>query len=145
MPNSPLGNVGMVAVSLYVADLDAALAWYAGTLGLAPMAIGSDGHQFAAFSVGGAIVVLEPIEAAIDPATRGAENTTLNVMVDRDPVEVRNELLERGVACSDIVESNYVSFLIRDPDGNRFYISRAATAEAQQAVETTTAKLNAPD
>ncbi len=132
-----LGDIGLVAITLYVADLDAALDWYDEKLGLQPMSVGSDGHRFAAFSLGGAIVVLEPIEAALEPAIRGAENTTLNVMIDRDPVDVRAELLGNGVSCSDIVVSNYVSFLIRDLDGNRFYISRAATEEAQRAVEAT--------
>jgi hypothetical protein len=33
-----------------------------------------------------------------------------------------------------------VSFLIRDCDGNRFYISRAATDQAQRAVDATTAR-----
>jgi len=74
------------------------------------MSIGSDGHQFAAFSMGGSIVVLEPIEAALEPKALGNDNTTLNVMVDRDPVEVRNDLVSRGVHCSEIVLSNYVSF-----------------------------------
>lgn len=124
MSDSPLGNVELVAVTLYVADLDAALAWYAEKFGLEPMSTGSDGHRFAAFSIGGSIVVLEPIEAALEPASRGAENTTLNVMVDRDPAEVREELLSRGVVCGELVYSGYVSFLVRDLCGNRFYVTR---------------------
>ena len=124
MSDRPLGNVELVAVTLYVSDLDAALAWYAEKFGLEPTSLGSDGHRFAAFSIGGSIVVLEPIEAALEPATRGAENTTLNVMVDRDPAEVRDDLVSRGVACGELVFSGYVSFLIRDLDGNRFYITR---------------------
>jgi catechol-2,3-dioxygenase len=140
VPDSPFGTVGLVAITLYVADLDDALAWYAEKLGLTPMSVGSDGHQFAAFSIGGAIVVLEPIEAALEPATRGSENTTLNVMVDRDPADVRAELIGRGVACGELVFSNYVSFLIRDLCGNRFYISRAATEKAQRDVDATAAR-----
>ncbi len=140
MADSPLGNVGLVAVTLYVKDLDVALAWYDERLGLQPMSLGSDGHRFAAFSIGGAIVVLEPIEAALEPAAFGGENTTLNVMVDRDPVDVRTELLGHGVECGDLVFSNYVSFLVRDLDGNRFYISRPATEPAQRAVEVTSSR-----
>ena len=142
MTDSPLGNVGLVAITLYVANLDVALAWYAENFGLEPMSVGSDGHRFAAFSIGGAIVVLEPIEAALEPADRGAENTTLNVMVDRDPAEVRADLVSRGVACGELVFSNYVSFLVRDLDGNRFYVSRAATDQAQRAVDATAAGLD---
>jgi len=122
--DSPLGTISLVAVTLYVADLDKALAWYAENLGLTPTNEGSDGHRFAAFTLGGTIVVLEPIEAALEPAARGAENTTLNVIVDRDPVDVRADLLSRGVECSEIVLSGFASFLVRDLDGNRFYITR---------------------
>lgn len=121
---SPLGTVTFVAVTLYVADLDAALAWYAEKFGITPAAVGSDGHAYAAFSLGGSTVVLEPIEAALEPAARGSENTTLNVVVDRDPVEVREDLLARGVECGEIVRSGFASFLVRDLDGNRFYVTR---------------------
>ena len=127
MSDSPLGSVGMVAVTLYVADLDTALSWYAEKLGLRPMNEGSDGHRFAAFSIGRSIVVLEPIEAALEPCPPGAESTTLNVVIDRDPVEVRGELLSRGVRCGELVTSSFVSFLMRDLDGNRFYITRPKT------------------
>jgi catechol 2,3-dioxygenase-like lactoylglutathione lyase family enzyme len=124
----PLGEIGLVAVTLYVADLDKALAWYHEKLGLTPMGLGSDGHAYASFSLGGAIVVLEPIDAALEPAPRGSENTTLNVVVDRDPEEVRAELMDRGVQCGEIVLSSFASFLIRDLDGNRFYITRPRTS-----------------
>jgi len=135
----------MVAVSLYVSDLDAAITWYAEKLGFQPMSVGADGHRFAAYSIGGAIVVLEPMEAALEPATPGSENTTLNVMIDRDPAEVRAELLGRGVKCSDLAPSpNYVSFLVRDLDHNRFYISRAVTESARRAVDETAAAMAAP-
>ena len=138
--DSPLGTIGLVAVTLYVTDLDVALAWYADKLGLEPMSVGADGHRYAAFSMGGAIVVLEPIEAALEPEARGRENTTLNVMVDRDPIEVRAELESRGVTCGELaVSPNYVSFLTRDLDGNRFYVSRAASDQARRDVEDTAA------
>jgi catechol 2,3-dioxygenase-like lactoylglutathione lyase family enzyme len=135
MSDSPLGTIGLVAVTLYVADLDAALAWYAEKFGLEPMSVGEDGHRFAAFSMGGSIVVLEPIEAALEATAPGSETTTLNVMIDRDPADAREELLSRGVSCGGLVFSNYVSFLVRDLDGNRFYVSRPSTADAQHAVE----------
>jgi len=117
-------NIGLVAVTLYVADLDKALRWYEEKLGWTPMAVGSDGHAYASFSLGGSIVVLEPIEAALEPQPLGADNTTLNVLVEEDPVEMRTELLSRGVSCGEIVVSGFVSFLMRDLDGNRFYITR---------------------
>lgn len=135
MTDGPLGTIGLVAVTLYVNDFDAALAWYDDKLGLQPMSIGSDGHAFAAFSLGATIVVLEPIDAALDPGTIGAETTTLNVMVDRDPVEVRDDLIARGVVCGEIVRSNYVSFLMRDLDGNRFYISRPDNDQARASLD----------
>jgi catechol-2,3-dioxygenase len=132
---SPLGTIGLIAVTLYVTDMDEALAWYADNLGLTPMSEGSDGHRFAAFSLGGSIVVLEPIEAALEPSASNEQNTTLNVMVDRDPAEVREDLLARGVKCGELVFSGYVSFLMRDPWGNRFYVSRPANENAQRAVD----------
>ncbi len=145
MTDSPLGNIGLVACSLYVADLDAAIVWYAEKLGLEPMSISVEDNRFAAFSLGGAIIVLEPIEVAIEPTELGTENTTLNVMIDRDPTGVRAELMDRGVACSDLVFStDFVSFLLRDLDGNRFYISRAATDEAQRAMQEATQTMTAP-
>lgn len=116
--------MSLVAVTLYVADLDKALAWYEDKLGLTPMAVGSDGHAYASFSLGGSIVVLEPIEAALEPEALGADNTTLNVLVEDDPVAIRTELLARGVSCGEVVVSGFVSFLMRDLDGNRFYITR---------------------
>jgi catechol 2,3-dioxygenase-like lactoylglutathione lyase family enzyme len=136
MADSPLGTIGMVATSFYVADLDKAIAWYGDKLGLEPMMVGKDGHRYASFSMGGSIVVLEPIDAALEPQPLGAENTTLNVLVDADPVDVHAELTTRGVYCSALaISPNFVSFLVRDLDGNRFYISRAATEEARRSVE----------
>ncbi len=137
---SPIGTVEMVAVSLYVSDLDLAIAWYDEKLGFQPMSVGADGDRFAAYSIGGTIVVLEPIEAALEPSAPGSESTTLNVMTDRDPAEVRADLVSRGVICGELTPSpNYLSFLVRDLDRNRFYISRAVTEEAQRAVEQTAA------
>ena len=124
MAESPLGTIGMCALTFYVADLDKAVAWYEDKLGLAPLALGSDGHRYASFMFGGSIVVLEPIEAALEPESLGSDNTTLNVIIEDDPVEVRAALLERGVSCGEVVVSGFVSFLMRDLDGNRFYVTR---------------------
>jgi catechol 2,3-dioxygenase-like lactoylglutathione lyase family enzyme len=134
--SSPLGNVSMVAPSFYVTDLDKAIAWYADKLGLDPIAVGKDGHRYASYSLGSTIVVLEPIEAALEPQPLGAENTTLNVLVDADPVDVRADLVARGVYCSDLaISPNFVSFLVRDLDGNRFYVSRPSNDEARKSVD----------
>jgi catechol 2,3-dioxygenase-like lactoylglutathione lyase family enzyme len=137
--DGPLGSVGLLAVTLYVSDLDAAVAWYFERLGLEPVSQGKDAHRFASFLVGGSIVVLEPVEAALDTKGPGSESTTLNVVTDRDPVEVRAELLSRGVNCGEVVASpNYSSFLMRDLDGNRFYVTRAVTDKAREAERTIT-------
>jgi catechol 2,3-dioxygenase-like lactoylglutathione lyase family enzyme len=131
-----LGKIELAATSFYVADLDAAVAWYNQTLGLQPVAIGRDGHGYASFVMGSSIVVLEPIEAALEPATPSAENTTVNLVVDRDPAEVRDELIRRGVTCGPLVASpNFLSFLMRDGDGNRFYVTRPVGDDAKQAVD----------
>jgi len=131
---SPLGSIQLAATSLYVADLDKSISWYKDKLGLEPMATGADGHRYASFSMGGAIVVLEPLEAALELSEPRAENTTVNLIVDRDPVEVRDDLVRRGVACGPLVSSNFVSFLIRDLDGNRFYVTRPTTEQARESV-----------
>ena len=135
MGDSPLGKVDLAATSLYVSSLDDAIAWYGNALGLEPMSVGKDGHGYASFLIGAAIVVLEPFEAALEPGERGQENTTINLVVDRDPAEVRDDLIGRGVTCGPLVSSpNFVSFLIRDPDGNRFYVTRPASREARDSV-----------
>ena len=139
MTTGPLGAIELAATSLYVADLDAALAWYADKLGLTPMAVGSDGHRYATFMMGNTLVVLEPSVAALEYPEQRADSTTVNLIVDRDPAEVRAELLDRGVACGPIVQSNFASFLIRDLDGNRYYVTRPISATAQAGVDDATA------
>lgn len=131
----PLGTIQLAATSFYVKDLDRAVAWYLDKLGLSPVAVGTDGHGYASFMMGSSIVVLEPLEAALEAAEPGQESSTINVIVSRDPSEVRTDLMKRGVSCGTLVPSpNFVSFLIRDLDGNRFYITRPVTQDAQQAV-----------
>jgi hypothetical protein len=89
--------------------------------------------------MGGTIVVLEPLEAALEPAPPGTENSTINLVVSRDPAEVRDDLLQREVACGPLVTSpNFISFLIRDVDGNRFYVTRPVSQEARQSVQDVT-------
>jgi catechol 2,3-dioxygenase-like lactoylglutathione lyase family enzyme len=121
----PLGSISLAATTLYVADLDAALLWYADVLGLTPVMVGTDGHPYATFRVGGGLVVLEPIEAALEPSPPGSESTTINLIVTRSATEVRDDLLGKGVVCGAIVDSpHYSSFLFRDLDGNRFYAAQ---------------------
>ena len=129
-----MGRVELVATTLYVSNLPDAVSWYQDMLGLQPAAVGSDGHDYASFVMGSAIVVLEPIEAALEPTEMGRENTTVNLVVSRDPTEVRDDLIGRGVACGPLVKSNFLSFLVRDPDGNRFYITRPVSPQAEEAV-----------
>ena len=131
---SPLGNIQLAATTFYVADLDAALRWYEQKLGLTPISVGKDGHRYASFVLGSAILVLEPIEAALEPAALGTENATINLVVDEDPLAVRDQLVQRDVSCGPPVESNFVSFLVRDLDGNRFYVTRPANQAAQDSV-----------
>ena len=127
--------VSLAAITYYVQDLEAAVAWYGEVLGLEPMSTGRDAEPYASFLVGGSILVLEPLSAAMDPTPPGAESTTLNLVVDRDPGEVRAELVARGARCSKVLTSpHFESFLLRDLDGNRFYVTRPVTAEAQDDV-----------
>ena len=91
---SPLGKIELAATSFYVADVDAAVSWYEDKLGLRPAMVGTDGHRYASFLMGSALVVLEPREAALEPADPGPETTTVNLIVDRDPTQVREDLVE---------------------------------------------------
>jgi catechol 2,3-dioxygenase-like lactoylglutathione lyase family enzyme len=123
--SGPLGEIALAATTLYVADLEASLRWYADVLGLTPAMVGTDGHAYATFRLGGALVVLEPIGAALEPHDPGSESTTVNLIVPRPAADVRRDLVSRGVACGSIVDSpHYSSFLFRDPDGNRYYIAQ---------------------
>lgn len=136
----PLGAIGLAATTFYVTDLDAALAWYDEKLGLQPLTLGTDAERYASFLVGGSILVLEPRSAALEAAAPGSESTTVNLLVDRDPGDVRSDLVRRGVECGRLVESpHYRSFLVRDLDGNRFYVSRPATDAAKADVDHATA------
>ena len=131
----PLGVVNMIATTLYVSDIDKAIDWYRDKLGLEPTTTGTDGFRFAAYLLGGVFVVLEPIEAALEPAGPGAESTTVNLIVENDPAAVHEALVARGVVCGPLEESpGYVSFLMRDLDGNRFYVTRPHSSEAQESV-----------
>jgi hypothetical protein len=133
--STPLGDVEVVATTLYASDLDRAVAWYEEKLGWCPTMLGSDGDRYAAYMVAGTLIVLEPLEAALEPAAPGHESSTVNLVVQREPREIREELVQRGVVCSDLVESpTYVSFLIRDGDGNRYYVARPVSQEARDAV-----------
>jgi len=140
----PLGTVGLAATSMYVADLDRAVDWYRDKLGLEPAVAGVDGDRYASYLLGGVFVVLEPVEAALESAAPGAESTTVNLLVDRDPAAVRAELVARGVVCGPIVDSpGFASFLVRDLDGNRFYVTRPVSPEARAGVEAASAAAGA--
>lgn len=134
--SSPLGMIELAATTLYVSDLDAALVWYEEKLGLQPVSVGRDEHPYASFLAGGTFIVLEPRQAALEPATFGSDTTTVNLVIDREPTDVREELVRRGVSCSAVVASpHFHSFLVRDDDGNRFYVTRPATRQARSDVE----------
>lgn len=123
--DQPIGAVDVVATSLYVSDIDLAVDWYRDKLGLEPAMVGADGHRYATYVLGGVFIVLEPIEAALESAGPGAESTTVNLVVDKEPAAARQALVERGVVCGPLVRSpGFVSFLVRDLDGNRFYVTK---------------------
>jgi hypothetical protein len=130
-----LGDVQVVATTLYTKDLDLAVAWYEEKLGWQPTVLGSDGDRYAAYTIAGTLIVLEPLAAALEPEEPGHECSTVNLVVNRDSREVREELIKRGVVCGEVVESpTFVSFLIRDADGNRFYVAQPVGQQAQDAV-----------
>ena len=131
----PLGAVSMAATTMYVSDIDKAIDWYRDKLGLEPAMVGTDKHRHAAYVLGGAFIVLEPIEAALEAAGPGAESTTVNLIVEDDPAVIRDALMARGVVCGRLLESpGFVSFLMRDLNRNRFYITRPHSSQAQESV-----------
>jgi catechol 2,3-dioxygenase-like lactoylglutathione lyase family enzyme len=132
----PFGKIEGAAISFYVADLDAATAWYEEKLGLRPKTVTASMHGYATFIVGGTVFVLEPNEAALEPVAQRSETTTINLIVNRDPADVRQELAGRGVACGPLVQSpNFSAFLIRDPDGNRYCITRPVTSGTRAGLD----------
>ena len=134
--HGPLGTVSLAATSLYVADLDRAIAWYRDKLRSSRPWPAPTATATPSYLLGGVFVVLEPVEAALEAAGPGGESTTVNLLVDREPAEVRTELLRRGVECGPVVDSpGFSSFLVRDLDGNRFYVSRPVSEQARRAVE----------
>ncbi|HZU78847.1 MAG TPA: VOC family protein [Acidimicrobiales bacterium] len=138
---APLGTIALTAVTLYVTDLDEAIAWYRTTFGLDPVMVGKDAERYASYVLGGAVVVLEPRSAALEAAPPGSESTTLNLIVDVDPAEARRALLARGARCGDLVVSpGFASFLVRDLDGNRFYVTRPRTEQARAGVAEATTR-----
>jgi catechol 2,3-dioxygenase-like lactoylglutathione lyase family enzyme len=136
-----LGKISMAATTLYVSDLDNAIGWYRDKLGLEPATTGADEFRFAGYLLGGVFVVLEPLEAAAEPEGAGGGNTTVNLIVEDDPAALYDSLLARGVHCSSLGESpGFVSFLLRDLDGNRFYVTRPHSSEAQERVQSSIAE-----
>lgn len=134
----PLGNLSMAADSLYVSDLDASIAWYRDTLGLVPIFEGTDEHRYATYQVGGFLFVLEPTQALWKGnGVTGSGAATINLVTDRSPADIREELAGKQVECSDIVDSpGFSSFLFTDPDGNRFYVTCPRTKKAKAEVDT---------
>ena len=133
--NGQLGVITMAATTLYVSDIDKAIDWYRDKLGLEPSMPGTDEFRYAGYLLGGVFIVLEPIEAAVEAVGPGAESTTVNLIVENDPAVVRDALMARGVACGRLVESpGFASFLMRDVDRNRFYITRPHSSQAQESV-----------
>ena len=134
--NGPLGRIGLAATTLYVTDLDVAVAWYRDKLALEPVTLGADAERYASYLIGSSVLVLEPRSAALEAAAPGSESTTVNLLVDRDPADVRSDLVSCGVECGDIVPSpHFRSFLMKDLDGNRFYVTREATEPAKAVVD----------
>jgi catechol 2,3-dioxygenase-like lactoylglutathione lyase family enzyme len=118
--------VSYAAVTLYVDDIDVSVRWYADVLGLHPADRAADEFPYARYEVGRLALVLEPAYAATDPVDSDRTGAAaLNLVVDRDPADIRNGLVAQGVDCTEIHESpKFATFLLRDPDGHRLYVTR---------------------
>lgn len=100
---------------LPVRDLDAAVAFYAGTLGFAP---GARGAGFAIVERGAARIVLR----AGDTSARGAGGMWDAFLLTPDPEVLAAEVAE-GAAPVETV-SGVRGFTVTDPDGNRLFFGR---------------------
>lgn len=131
-----LGTLSMMATSLYVRDMAAAVDWYRDVLGVEPIFEGSDAHPYATYQVGSALFVLEPTDALWQgKGMTGSGAATLNLITDREPADVLSDLRAKGADCSDIVDSpGFSSFLVTDPDGNRFYVTKPVNQKAVDEV-----------
>jgi uncharacterized protein (DUF952 family)/catechol 2,3-dioxygenase-like lactoylglutathione lyase family enzyme len=124
-----LGRVVAGAVTLYVGDLDASIAWYRDLLGLEPVEVSADEFPYARFKFGQTTVVLEPAHAATDPHDSDRTGAAaVNLVVERDPAAIRTDLVDRGAVCTPLKRSpGFVTFLVRDPDGHRIYVTKPTT------------------
>ncbi|ANX05095.1 VOC family protein [Immundisolibacter cernigliae] len=97
-----------------VPDMDAALAFYRDTLGLAIKF--QDGDKWTQFDVGGTQVALAtPAPGQVDPG----QNATVVLQVD-DLTATRAQLAAQGIAVSEIIGmgGHGSFFTCRDPAGN---------------------------
>jgi catechol 2,3-dioxygenase-like lactoylglutathione lyase family enzyme len=114
------------AVTFYVGDVAASIEWYREALGLEPVAVTEDAFPYAVYDVSGLRLVLEPAHAATDGHDSDRTGAAaLNLVVTGDLEPIRQALLDAGSACTEIKRSpRFESFLVRDPDGHRVYLSR---------------------
>lgn len=113
---------GMVTV--YVTDVDRALEFYTGTLGLDLAYRAGPGWAVVRAPDGFAV----GLHDAMDSATVGESgSTTLGFHVDGDLEQVVSELSDRGVTfVTDLTEDTAVPLAyFEDPDGNRMYLAEA--------------------
>lgn len=97
-------------VNLRVPDLDAALRFYGGVLGLEPIARGETAGKGAWFRVGG-----QEIHLTEDPAPQDRSNRHFAVDVD-DLTAARRAVTESGAT---VEKEEPHRFWTRDPAGNR--------------------------
>lgn len=113
---------GMVTV--YVSDVDRALEFYTGTLGLELAYRAGPGWAVVRAPDGFGVGLHDAMESA---STGEAGSTTLGFHVDGDLREVVDELSARGVNfVTDLTEDTAVPLAyFEDPDGNRMYLAEA--------------------
>lgn len=110
--------------TIYVSDMDAAVAFYTGTLGLA---LGSRaGEDWATVDAGGGLSLglhRASHPGAPAPGSRGA--ISVGFAVGRPIAEVMATLAERGVTFrGPVAERGFVKLaFFTDPDGNALYLA----------------------
>jgi len=113
-----------IAATIYVSDMDRAVAFYTETLGL-PLA-GRWGDEYAGIDLGkGLAIGLHPARSPQSPKPGSRGSIQVGFAVDRPLDDVVRELQSRGVVFRGaIVDDAQVRLAyFGDPDGNELYLA----------------------
>ena len=121
-------DASMVATVVRVRDVAASVRWYREKIGLEPIHVGTDGpdHPIATYAIAGSVVTLWQLPSGQARVAEDNDRNTYVVVVIKDDLEpARQALIEKGVEVGEVRRSANNEFVwFRDPDGNRFELTR---------------------